>query len=284
MKIVVLDGYLVGVGGQDWSPVSRFGEFIYYDMTTAEDDIPGRIGDADVILTNRCPVSAATMDACPNLKLIHSFGTGYNQIDLDAATARGITVCNTPAYGRGAVAQMAVALLFAIARNTAAFDHYVKTVGWSQSIDPNIITTTAAKVILSQNNEQTAERFSKMIGSKTIEVASSSRTEGFSQQTNPFAANISRSLQSSNVVGTSDMMSLDMLKQYVLFQGFLNRPILADAPRWYLDKNMKKKCAMPTAPFVPYWVVAQREETDLQALKSLMQGELAEFDEEIEGA
>jgi len=138
MKIVVLDGYLVGVGGQDWSPVSRFGEFIYYDMTTAEDDIPGRIGDADVILTNRCPVSAATMDACPNLKLIHSFGTGYNQIDLDAATARGITVCNTPAYGRGAVAQMAVALLFAIARNTAAFDHYVKTVGWSQSIDPNI--------------------------------------------------------------------------------------------------------------------------------------------------
>ncbi|MBQ9739102.1 MAG: type IV secretory system conjugative DNA transfer family protein [Alphaproteobacteria bacterium] len=147
-----------------------------------------------------------------------------------------------------------------------------------------IITTTAAKVILSQNNEQTAERFSKMIGSKTIEVASSSRTEGFSQQTNPFAANISRSLQSSNVVGTSDMMSLDMLKQYVLFQGFLNRPILADAPRWYLDKNMKKKCAMPTAPFVPYWVVAQREETDLQALKSLMQGELAEFDEEIEGA
>ncbi len=147
-----------------------------------------------------------------------------------------------------------------------------------------IITTTAAKVILAQNNEQTAERFSKMIGAKTIEVASSSRTEGLSQQTNPFAANISRSLQSSNVVGASDMMSLDMLKQYVLFQGFLNRPILADAPRWYLDKSMKKKCSMPTAPFVPYWVVAQREETDMQALKSLMQNELAEFDEQMDEA
>ena len=147
-----------------------------------------------------------------------------------------------------------------------------------------IITTTAAKVILAQNNEQTAERFSKMIGSKTIEVASSSRTEGLSQQTNPFAANISRSLQSSNVVGASDMMSLDMLKQYVLFQGYLNRPIKADAPRWYLDKKMKKKCAMPTAPFVPYWIVAQREETDLQALKTLMKGELAEFEEELESA
>ena len=112
----------------------------------------------------------------------------------------------------------------------------------------------------------------------------SSRTEGLSQQTNPFAANISRSLQSSNVVGASDMMSLDMLKQYVLFQGYLNRPIKADAPRWYLDKKMKKKCAMPTAPFVPYWIVAQREETDLQALKTLMKGELAEFEEELESA
>lgn len=145
-----------------------------------------------------------------------------------------------------------------------------------------IITTTAAKVILAQNNEQTAERFAKMIGSKTIEVASSSRTEGFSQQTNPFAANVSRSLQSSNVVGASSMMSLDMLKQYVLFQGFLNRPILADSPRWYLDKSMRKKCSIPTAPFVPYWVVAQREETDLAALKTLMQGELAEFEEQLE--
>lgn len=145
-----------------------------------------------------------------------------------------------------------------------------------------IITTTAAKVILSQNNEQTADRFSKMIGAKTIEVASSSRTEGFSQQTNPFAANISRSLQSSQVVGSSSMLSLDSLKQYVLFQGFLNRPILADSPRWYLDKSMKKKAAIPTAPFVPYWVVAQREETDLAALKALMQGEIENFEEQVE--
>lgn len=143
-----------------------------------------------------------------------------------------------------------------------------------------IITTTAAKVILAQNNEQTAERFSKMIGSRTIEVASSSRTEGVSMQTNPFAANVSRSLQSSSVVGASDMMSLDMLKQYVLFQGFLNRPILADAPRWYLDKKMRKKCALKTAPFVPYWIVAQREEADMSALKAMVQGDIVELDEE----
>jgi len=140
MKITVLDGYLVGVGGQDWSPLSSLGEFVYYEMTTGADDVAARIGDADVILTNRCPISAETIAQCPNLKLIHSFGTGYNQIALDAANERGIVVTNTPGYGRGAVAQMAVALLFAIVRRVDLFDRYVKTTGWRESIDPNICT------------------------------------------------------------------------------------------------------------------------------------------------
>ena len=138
MKITVLDGYLVGVGGQDWSPLSNLGEFVYHEMTTGADDVAGRIGDADVILTNRCPITAETIAKCPNLKLIHSFGTGYNQIDLTAASARGIVVCNTPGYGRGAVAQMAVALLFAIVRKVDVFDHYVKTTGWREPVDPEI--------------------------------------------------------------------------------------------------------------------------------------------------
>lgn len=142
-----------------------------------------------------------------------------------------------------------------------------------------IITTTAAKVILAQNNEQTAERFSKMIGTKTIETKSTSRTEGLSFKGNPFEKNVSRSLQSSNVVGASSMMSLNMLKQYVLFQGFLNRPILADSPRWYLDKKMRKKCSIPTAPFVPYWIVAQREETDMSVLKSRLEKDLIDLEE-----
>ncbi len=138
MKIVVLDGYLVGVGGLDWSPVSSLGQFVYHDMTTAGDDVAARIGDAEVVMTNRCPVTEHTLSRCPNLKLIVSFGTGYNQIDLEAATARGIRVCNIPGYGRGAVAQMTIALLMAIVRNTAAFDHYLKTRGWNQSVDPAI--------------------------------------------------------------------------------------------------------------------------------------------------
>lgn len=138
-----------------------------------------------------------------------------------------------------------------------------------------IITTTAAKVILAQNNEQTAQRFEKMIGTKTIQTQSISKQESFGF--NPkLSANVSTSLQSSSVVGASEMMSLDMMKQYVIFQGFLNRPILADAPRWYLDKGMKKKCSLPAAPYVPYWIVAQRENTDLDALANYLQEDITE--------
>lgn len=138
MKVVVLDGYLVGVGGCSWEPLSQQGELVYYDEIFAEDDVADRIGDADAAFTNRCPISAETIRRCPNLKLIHSFGTGYNQIDLPAARKRGIVVCNTPGYGRGAVAQMAAALLFAIARNVSIFDNYLKTAGWNSRSDPNI--------------------------------------------------------------------------------------------------------------------------------------------------
>ncbi len=121
-----------------------------------------------------------------------------------------------------------------------------------------IISTTAAKVILSQNNEQTAERFVKMIGSKTIEVKSTSKQEGGGQKMFDFSQNVSRQLQKSDVVSASDILSLDMLKQYVLFQGFLSHPILADAPRYYLDKGFLKKTQIPTAPYIPQWIVDRR--------------------------
>lgn len=138
MKIVVLDGFLVNTGNQDWGPISRLGEFVYHDMTTGSDNVAQRIGDGEIVLTNRCPITAQTISQCPNLRLIHSLGTGYNQIDLDACTQHGITVTNTPAYGTGAVAQMTVALLLAITRQVSVFDHYVKTKGWLDSVDPHI--------------------------------------------------------------------------------------------------------------------------------------------------
>ena len=124
-----------------------------------------------------------------------------------------------------------------------------------------IITTTAAKIVLAQNNEQTAERFTKMIGSKTIEVKSTSKQEGLSTGlSQQFSSNVSRSFQQSNVVSVANIMSLDQLKQYVIFQGFTDHPILADSPRYYLDKTFLRRTQIPSAPNVPSWIVARREE------------------------
>ena len=109
-----------------------------------------------------------------------------------------------------------------------------------------------------------------MIGTKTVEIASSSRTEGWSKQATPFSKNVSRSLQGTAVIGASQMLSLPSTQQIVLMQGYMNRPIMADAPRWFLDKEMTKKCQIPASPCVPYWVVAQREDSDVSALQGLI--------------
>ena len=123
-----------------------------------------------------------------------------------------------------------------------------------------MITTTAAKVVLAQNNEQTAERFTKMIGTKTIEVKSTSKQEGLSTGlSQQFSQNVSRSFQQSNVISVANIMSLDSSKQYVIFQGHTDHPILADSPRYFLDRTFLKRTQMPCAPFVPAWVVARRE-------------------------
>ncbi len=132
-----------------------------------------------------------------------------------------------------------------------------------------IISTTACKIILPQNNEQTAQRFEKMIGTRTVEVASYSRTEGFTKNATPFSKSVSRSLQATSVVGASTLLSLPALKQVVVMQGYINRPIMADAPRYYLDKDMLAKTKMPPAPSVPDWIVAQREEISDDMLAAL---------------
>lgn len=153
-----------------------------------------------------------------------------------------------------------------------------------------VISTTACKVILSQNNEQTAQRFSKMIGNKTVQTTSYSKTEGqmFSKGSNPFAKNVSYQLQGVSAISATQLLSLPMLKQVVLMQGSIDRPIVADAPRWYLDNKMKALAKLPPSPNVPDWIVARREDTSEDLLSKLGieydpnmdESEFAEFKEE----
>ncbi|MBQ7659298.1 MAG: type IV secretory system conjugative DNA transfer family protein [Alphaproteobacteria bacterium] len=133
-----------------------------------------------------------------------------------------------------------------------------------------VISTTACKVILSQNNEVTAQRFSKMIGNKTVQTTSFSRNEGsMGKNYNPFAKNVTYNLQGISVISTTELLSLPMLKQVVLMQSYIDRPIMADSPRWYLDAKMRKLAALKPAPNVPDWIVAQREDVNDDMLSKL---------------
>ena len=142
-----------------------------------------------------------------------------------------------------------------------------------------IISTTAVKIVLSQNNEQTAKRFVEMVGNTTIEVKSTSRQEGMTApQGSMFTQNVSRQMQQSTVIQVSDIMSLDPMQQYVLVQSHMSRPILADSPRFYLDNEMRKRASMKPSGNVPYWIVDQRM-AEWRAEQERIQLEIAQASE-----
>ena len=124
MKIVAADGYALNPGDLSWEPLKQFGELTVYDRTPNE-LAAERCAGADILLTNKTPVTAQLLDACPTIKLICVLATGYNVVDCEAAKARGIPVCNVPAYGTAAVAQFTFALLLELCHQVG---HHSKTV------------------------------------------------------------------------------------------------------------------------------------------------------------
>ena len=84
MKIVVLDGYTLNPGDISWEGMEAFGDLTVYDRTKAE-DVAERIGDAEVVYTNKTPITKETLDACPNVKFIGVLATGYNIVDTSIA-------------------------------------------------------------------------------------------------------------------------------------------------------------------------------------------------------
>lgn len=134
MKIVNLDGFALNPGDLSWDAIARFGDLTVYDRTP-DDQIIERIGDAEIVLLNKTPITAATLDACPSIKLICVLATGYNVVDCDAAKARGIPVCNVPAYGTAAVAQFTFALLLELCHAVGHHSGAVHSGRWCESKD-----------------------------------------------------------------------------------------------------------------------------------------------------
>jgi glycerate dehydrogenase len=105
MQIVVLDGFAMNPGDLSWTGLKRLGECRIYDRTKPE-EIFSRIKDAEAVITNKAVIGKQLIDMLPKLKYIGVTATGYNVVDVQAASSKGIVVTNIPAYSTDSVAQL----------------------------------------------------------------------------------------------------------------------------------------------------------------------------------
>lgn len=134
MKIVVLDGYGLNPGDLSWAPLEALGEVSVYDRTL-KTEIVSRCYDAEIVLTNKTKLTKAHFDVLPKLKYIGVLATGYNIVDIEAATLKGITVTNVPAYGTKAVAQFVFAHLLEICHHISEHAQSVRDGNWNRAAD-----------------------------------------------------------------------------------------------------------------------------------------------------
>ena len=126
MKIVLLDAYAINPGDLAWDALDKFGEVAVYDRT-APDEVVERCRGAEIVLSNKVPLDADTIALLPDCKYIGVLATGFNLIDLDAATRNGIVVCNIPSYSTDSVAQNTFALLLALTNHAEDYDRRIHT-------------------------------------------------------------------------------------------------------------------------------------------------------------
>jgi glycerate dehydrogenase len=121
-------------GDLEWQALAALGELTVYDRTPA-DSILERSAGADILLTNKTPLTRKTISAMPQLRFIDVLATGYNIVDVAAARERNIPVSNAPAYSTRSVQQMTFALLLELTQNCGLHDRAVKEGQWCQCAD-----------------------------------------------------------------------------------------------------------------------------------------------------
>jgi len=134
MKIVVLDGYTLNPGDLSWERLLDLGEVVLHDRTPS-DKILERSKGAEVLITNKTPLTEEIMKSLPDLKYIGVLATGYNVVDAEAAKRRNIIVTNVPAYSTMSVAQLTFSLLLELCHHVQRQSDSVIQGKWAQSRD-----------------------------------------------------------------------------------------------------------------------------------------------------
>jgi glycerate dehydrogenase len=181
MRIVVLDGYTLNPCDLDWDGLNALGELVVYDRT-AEALILERTAEAEIILTNKTPLSAEIFQQLPKLRYVGVTATGYNIIDIQAAKENGIIVTNVPAYSTHSVAQLVFAMLLEFCHRVQLHSDSVLNGDWSSSIDFSysrfplieLSDKTMGLIGLGQIGKQTA-LIAQAMGMKVIATGSGKR-------------------------------------------------------------------------------------------------------------
>ena len=134
MKIVFLDAFTANPGDQSWSAFEALGECAFYDRTPVS-EIVERAAEAEIIITNKAPLTRETLSGLPKLKYIGVIATGFNIVDVAAAKERGILVANVPGYGTPSVAQAVIAMMLEMTNHTAHHATTVREGRWSSCPD-----------------------------------------------------------------------------------------------------------------------------------------------------
>jgi lactate dehydrogenase-like 2-hydroxyacid dehydrogenase len=222
MKIVLLDAKTLGEL-KEVEMLNKFGELIVYQYTKP-DEVSERVGDADIIITNKVVINKNVMDQAKNLKLICVAATGTNNIDMDYAAKKGIAVKNVKGYSTDGVAQHTFALILYLLNHITLYDPYVKNKSYSNS---NIFTHHAWPI-----HELASMKFGIIgfgaIGQKVAGIAkafgaevSYYSTSGKNTNTDYKSVSLDELLRSSDIISihaplneaTSNLLSLSELKK-----------------------------------------------------------------------
>ena len=133
MDIVIFDVYTINPGDLSWEKLDNMCDKLTVFDATPMDKALSRIGDSEILMTSKCPITREFMEKCPNLRYIGCTATGYNNIDVRAAADLGIAVTNVPAYSTDAVAQHTIALMLELTNNVGLHNQSVQNGQWAQS-------------------------------------------------------------------------------------------------------------------------------------------------------
>ena len=225
MKIVNLDCHGLNPGDLSWEPISSLGKLILHDyVAPTEDEVIARIGDADIVIGNKTPITRRILESCPSVKLVCVLATGYNVVDTAAAKELGIPICNVPAYGTQMVAQFAIGLLLELCHHAWLHSESVHAGDWAKCPDfcywkmPIIELADKTMGIIGFGRIGTAVgRIAKALGMTVLATGSRPTDEG---------RTIAEYVDLDTLLARSDVISLHC-PQFPETTGMINRDTIA---------------------------------------------------------